>query len=119
MRVLDPAPAPRHLKQMARAFDAAFPALGRGAAAPAWAGMIDTLPDMVPVIDQAESLPGLVILTGLSGHGFGIGPGAGRIAADLALGRDPGHDLTRFRLARFHDGTRRGGPSAPVRRRCP
>lgn len=106
MRVLDAAPAPRHLKQMVAAFEAAFPALGPVRLRHAWAGMIDTLPDTVPVLDRAESLPGLVILTGLSGHGFGIGPGAGRIAADLALGRAPGHDLTRFRLARFHDGSR-------------
>ena len=71
----------------------------------AWAGMIDTMPDVVPVIDTAAALPGLTVLTGLSGHGFGIGPGVGRVAADLTMGRDPGHDLTRFRLSRFTDGT--------------
>ena len=29
-----------------------------------------------------------------------------RVLADLVTGRDPGHDLTRFRLARFADGSR-------------
>ena len=29
----------------------------------------------------------------------------GRVVADLVAGNDPGHDLTRFRLARFSDGT--------------
>jgi glycine/D-amino acid oxidase-like deaminating enzyme len=38
--------------------------------------MIDTLPDVVPVVDRAP-IPGLTIATGMSGHGFGIGPGMG------------------------------------------
>jgi glycine/D-amino acid oxidase-like deaminating enzyme len=46
-----------------------------------------------------------VIATGLSGHGFGIGPGLGRVVADLVRGRNPGHDLSRFRLSRFRDGS--------------
>ncbi|HQY43904.1 MAG TPA: FAD-binding oxidoreductase, partial [Paracoccaceae bacterium] len=71
----------------------------------AWAGMIDTMPDVVPVIDHVAALPGLTIATGLSGHGFGIGPAVGRVTADLVMGRDPGHDLSRFRLSRFTDGS--------------
>jgi len=47
-----------------------------------------------------------VVATGMSGHGFGIGPGFGRVIADLVQGQDPGHDLSRFRLSRFFDGTR-------------
>jgi hypothetical protein len=30
--------------------------------------------------------PGLFVSSGFSGHGFGIGPAAGRLAADLILG---------------------------------
>jgi glycine/D-amino acid oxidase-like deaminating enzyme len=37
----------------------------------------------------------------MSGHGFGIGPGVGRVMADLIAGRPAGHDLGRFRLGRF------------------
>ena len=93
-------------------FARAFPALGKPRLRAAWAGMIDTMPDVVPVIDHAEGAPGLTIVTGLSGHGFGIGPAIGRIAADLVLGRAPGHDLSRFRHARFTDGSRiEPGPS--------
>ena len=78
----------------------------------AWAGMIDTMPDLVPVIDACAALPGLVIGTGLSGHGFGIGPGVGRVLAALVTGEAPGHDLARFRLSRFSDGSPiRLGPS--------
>ena len=68
--------------------------------------MIDTMPDVVPVIDRVAAIPGLVIATGLSGHGFGIGPGVGRVVADLVAGNPVGHDLTRFRLSRFSDGSK-------------
>ena len=49
--------------------------------------------------------PSLSIGTGMSGHGFGIGPGMGRVLADLVAGQPVGHDLTRFRLDRFRDGS--------------
>ena len=70
-----------------------------------WAGMIETTPDVIPVIDEAEALPGFHIATGFSGHGFGIGPGAGKAIAGLLTGKDSGIDLEDFRLSRFFDGT--------------
>ena len=112
MRVLDPTPNMKKLRTAAAEFAALFPSLGPVRIAKAWGGMIDTMPDFVPVIDEADSIPGLFIGTGLSGHGFGIGPGIGRVLADLAMGNDPGHDLTRFRLSRFSDGSKlKLGPS--------
>jgi hypothetical protein len=39
-----------------------------------------------PVISPVPDLPGLTVATGFTGHGFGIGPAAGRLAADLATG---------------------------------
>ncbi|MCP4818037.1 MAG: FAD-dependent oxidoreductase, partial [Shimia sp.] len=45
------------------------------------------------------------ICTGMCGHGFGIGPAFGRVMADLVTGDDVGHDLSRFRLGRFSDGS--------------
>jgi glycine/D-amino acid oxidase-like deaminating enzyme len=68
--------------------------------------MIDTLPDIVPVVDHVDALPGLVVCTGMCGHGFGIGPAFGRITARLALGQGAGFDLTRFRMSRFFDGSK-------------
>lgn len=106
MRILNPAPNLAFIERTRDLFAAAFPTIGRPKVASAWAGMIDTMPDVVPVIDHVAALPGLTICTGLSGHGFGIGPGVGRVTADLVLGRDPGHDLTRFRLSRFSDGSK-------------
>ena len=110
-RVLNPAPNMAMIAKVQDHFAAAFPALGRPKLKSAWAGMIDSLPDVVPVVDHAP-IKGLTIATGMSGHGFGIGPGMGRVVADLVTGRPTGHDLSRFRLSRFSDGSPiRPGPS--------
>jgi glycine/D-amino acid oxidase-like deaminating enzyme len=110
-RILNPAPNMKTLGQVQDAFARAFPSLGRPRLKAAWGGMIDTLPDVVPIVDHAP-LPGLTIATGMSGHGFGIGPGMGRVVADLVTGGHVGHDLSRFRFGRFSDGTKIApGPS--------
>jgi glycine/D-amino acid oxidase-like deaminating enzyme len=105
IRILNPAPNMAFLTRVQEAFGRAFPALGRPRLRAAWAGMIDTLPDVVPVVDHVAAIPGLTIATGMCGHGFGIGPAFGRIVADMVTGRASGHDMTRFRLSRFSDGS--------------
>lgn len=111
-RVLNPAPNMASLGRVQDDFARAFPHLGRPRIRAAWAGMIDTMPDVVPVVDRVAAIPGFVLATGMSGHGFGIGPGMGRVVADLVTGGAVGHDLARFRLSRFTDGSRIApGPS--------
>ena len=66
-----------------------------------WGGYMDTTPDVVPVISPVASLPGFHIATGFSGHGVGIGPGAGRLAADLVTGATPCVDPAPFALSRL------------------
>ena len=110
-RVLNPPPSDRALRRLNEAIRKRLPALDGIPLVESWAGMIDMTPDIVPVLDEVTDRPGLFIATGFSGHGFGIGPGAGRVMASLVLGESPGHDLTRFRFSRFHDGTpKRVGP---------
>ncbi|WP_299042634.1 FAD-binding oxidoreductase [uncultured Tateyamaria sp.] len=112
VRILDPAPNRRKVAQLTRDFATLFPDLGPIRIKAAWAGMIDTMPDVVPVVDRVAALPGVTVGTGMSGHGFGIGPGIGKVLAALVMGNDPGHDLARFRLGRFSDGSKmRIGPS--------
>jgi glycine/D-amino acid oxidase-like deaminating enzyme len=105
MRILNPAPNRKALARVQRDFAQAFPTLGPISFRETWAGMIDSFPDLVPVIDRVAAVPGLVIATGMSGHGFGIGPGIGRVVADLVADRPTLHDLSRFRLSRFTDGS--------------
>ena len=108
-RVLDPEPQRRALDQALRSVQATFPALAGARIREAWGGIIDVTPDGVPIIDGAVGLPGLVIATGFSGHGFGIGPAAGQLAAQIATGAPALVDPTSFRLDRFDRRT--GRPS--------
>ncbi|NMJ42922.1 FAD-binding oxidoreductase [Roseomonas sp. JC162] len=105
MRVLDPKPKASIVEPTLREIVAIYPELAGIRAARLWAGWIDSTPDAVPVISPVEALPGLVVAAGFSGHGFGIGPGAGRLAADLATGAPPVVDPAPFRLSRFFDGS--------------
>lgn len=104
-RVLDPAPSLKVLKRAWRDARAAIPQLQKGEVVQSWAGLIDVTPDAVPVISPVDDLSGFHIATGFSGHGFGIGPAAGRLAADLISGTPPIVDPHDFRLSRFSDGS--------------
>ena len=106
VRVLDPAPDPYVLDRARSAVGAAFPVFRNLRVAESWGGMINVMPDAVPVIAPVDSLPGLWVATGFSGHGFGIGPGAGKLAADLVTGDPTLVDPAPFRLARFTDGSK-------------
>jgi glycine/D-amino acid oxidase-like deaminating enzyme len=104
-RVLDPKPDLAGNLKVQKRIAAAFPAFAAMKIEQHWAGMIDVTPDAVPVISTVDVLPGFVIATGFSGHGFGIGPAAGRLAADLASGAPPVVDPKAFRFSRFSDGS--------------
>lgn len=111
-RVLNPGPEAAGLRKIERTFRELFPDHPLPGFQKTWGGMIDAMPDVVPIVSRVEALPGLTIGTGMSAHGFGIGPGMGRVLADLILGNDPGHDLSRFRFSRFTDGSpMRPGPA--------
>ena len=105
IRILDPAPDAQLVKQALITAVKEFPALGGIGVARSWGGMIDTSPDLIPVISKVDKVAGLVIASSFSGHGFGIGPGAGRLASELALDEDPFVDPAPYRLSRFSDGS--------------
>ncbi|MER7015402.1 N-methyl-L-tryptophan oxidase [Saccharopolyspora sp. NPDC000359] len=56
-------------------------------------------PDRRAVIGAVQ--PGVVVVAGLSGHGFKLAPAFGEIAARSALGLPQQHDISRFSPARF------------------
>ncbi|OJY71884.1 MAG: D-amino-acid oxidase [Rhodospirillales bacterium 70-18] len=105
MRVLDPAPNLSAIEATLARVRACYPELAGIAVAQSWCGWIDTTPDMVPVISPLDRLPGLHLAAGFSGHGFGIGPAAGQLAADLIVGDPPAVDPYPFRHARLVDGS--------------
>lgn len=104
VRILDPAADSAVVQEGLAAMIKEYPALENLRVEQAWGGMIDSTPDAIPVISTVAKLPGLVISAGYSAHGFGIGPGAGRLAADLATGATPIVDPAPFRYARLFDG---------------
>lgn len=105
-RVLDPVPSRRKQDKALADLKAAFPVFEKAEIAQRWAGYIDVTPDAVPVISDVEAIPGFHIATGFSGHGFGIGPAAGRLMADIVTGRAPIVDPRAFMLSRFSDGSK-------------
>jgi glycine/D-amino acid oxidase-like deaminating enzyme len=106
MRVLDPSPEPRDLASARVNLERAFPIFKGVPTAASWGGMIDVTPDILPVISAVEAIPGFYLSTGYSGHGFGIGLGAGRLTSDLVSGATPMVDPLPFRFSRFTDGTK-------------
>ena len=102
-RVLDPAPDEALLDQVMRDAGDLFPQIETARPVERWAGMIDVTPDEIPVLGPVDGLAGLLVATGFSGHGFGIGPAAGYLTAQLARGQSPLVDLGAFRFARFRE----------------
>jgi glycine/D-amino acid oxidase-like deaminating enzyme len=100
-RCLDPAPNERLNRSGLTNTGHAFPAFSQARVTHQWAGLIDATPDAVPVIGPIPAVPGLFLSSGYSGHGFGIGPGAGRLMADLVAGDSPIVDPTPFRFDRL------------------
>jgi sarcosine oxidase, subunit beta len=70
-----------------------------------WAGVVDMSPDGLPILDGSTGLDGLVVVTGLSGHGLALGPAIGRIAADLATEGRTDRPIDAFSLRRFEGDT--------------
>ncbi len=102
--VLDPDPVRRDLSKAWRNLVETFPRFREARIAEQWAGLMDVTPDAVPVISRVDAVPSLVVSTGYSGHGFGLGLGAGRLTADLVANDNPVADPAPFRLARFSRG---------------
>jgi glycine/D-amino acid oxidase-like deaminating enzyme len=103
----DPHPQPNatHAPRALKKLRALFPALRDAQVVEAWAGLIDVLPDGIPVIDAPPQVPGLTIATGFCGHGFAMGPIVGKLLAQINDGGEASLDLSAFRLQRFFDGT--------------
>jgi glycine oxidase len=79
------------------------PATKKATIAETWTGLRPATPDGLPVIGRG-AVAGLVVAGGLFRNGILLGPLVGEIAAALALGETPAHDLTPFDPGRFSAG---------------
>ena len=105
MRILDPAV---DTKQVQLTYERAvnlIPELAGSPISAAWSGYVDSTPDGVPGIGEIPGIRGFVLAAGFSGHGFGIGPGAGHLVADIVTGAAPIVDPRPYHPSRFADST--------------
>ena len=100
-RILDPEPDRKLLSRAYKLLGETFPALKDVEISQRWAGMIDVTPDELPILSTVDRVPGLVISTGYSGHGFGIVLGAGDVTAALACGNSPKVDISPYSIRRL------------------
>ena len=106
VRMLDPEPVHSILGEAAASLRNYYPRFQSMQIVERWAGVIDATPDVVPVISPLPQLSGLFLASGFSGHGFGLGPGAGKLMAQLVTGEGPCVDPSPFRYSRFFDGSK-------------
>lgn len=105
-RVLDPPPVRSLAEEGFAELRRVFPQLAGVKVAESWGGFVDLTPDSVPVISEVDTIPGFYLAAGFSGHGFGVGPGAGQLAATLISDHRPAVDPEPFRLSRLARGAR-------------
>jgi len=101
VRCLNPSPHNRIIDCTLAALHRVHPQFKGVRIAEKWAGVIDVMPDAIPVISEVVSVPGLHLITGFSGHGFGLGPGAGLLMSQIIVNKKPVVDPSPYRFDRF------------------
>ncbi|TPI18333.1 FAD-binding oxidoreductase [Mesorhizobium sp. B4-1-1] len=97
----NPRPEFFRVEQASREFSRLFKILADLRIETCWAGIIDTMPDVIPVLGPVEGVSGMLVGTGFSGHGFGPGPMAGKVLSNLAAGRRSPVDISALSPTRF------------------
>ncbi|KPF66139.1 D-amino acid oxidase [Bosea sp. AAP35] len=110
MRTFDPPPQEKLIAFALKRIAEIYPQLADVKIVQKYGGLIDFTPDWVPVISAIDTLPGLYVSAGFSGHGFGVGPAAGKLAADLITGDAPIVNPHPYRYSRLVDGSNLGEP---------
>jgi glycine/D-amino acid oxidase-like deaminating enzyme len=106
-RILDPPATRKEIEQAVGHMQAEYEGMEGISVERMWAGYIDLTPDLLPVIERLDRPRGLVLATGFSGHGFGMGPIVGRLVSEIIADARASLDLSGFRLGRFREGIRR------------
>ena len=70
-----------------------------------WSGLFTTTPDWHPVLDRVQSIDGLYVAVGFSGHGFKLSPMIGVVMSELITqGKATSVDISMLGLDRFKTG---------------
>jgi sarcosine oxidase, subunit beta len=93
-----------------RQISVCVPALATAPIHRVWSGLLDVTPDEVPLIGPVPGLRDCFMAAGFSGHGFCLGPMAGRLVAEWVAAGEPSLSLQALSPARFAgDAARAGG----------
>src|SRR5207248_355389 len=92
---------PKKVAKSLQIFKELFPSVGNVGISESWAGAVDHTPDRKCVIGEHPAVRDLVFATGFSGHGFGMGPIAGRLVAELIAEQETSIDIRSLNPARF------------------
>jgi glycine/D-amino acid oxidase-like deaminating enzyme len=103
-RGIEPRPNPEKVKRSLAELQRVLPSLPQLGIGESWAGHIDATPDLTPVLGRVPGLRGFVFATGFSGHGFAMGPIAGRLVSELIVDGKTSLDISAFRFSRFAEG---------------
>jgi sarcosine oxidase subunit beta len=93
------------LTTYARRLTRLMPILGDIKVLRQWAGPYDQSPDGNPVLGPAPDHPDFFLACGFVGHGFMMAPIVGKLYAEWLTGGTPHEIFSRYRLARFTDGS--------------
>lgn len=97
----DPTSRPRDREKQLQDLGRLIPALRDTRIERAFAGVMDLIPDLQPVIGPIPGWDNAYICSGLSGHGYMYGPGACQATARLILEQDAGIDISPYRPERL------------------
>jgi glycine/D-amino acid oxidase-like deaminating enzyme len=92
---------PRDRIKQLRDLGRVIPAVNAARVRRTFAGVIDLLPDLQPVIGRIPGTDNAFVSTGFSGHGYMYGPGACRAMAELVVGGETAIDLEPYRPERL------------------
>ena len=90
------------IRNIARRLAELIPGAADASVIRSWAGVVEQVPDYLPVIDIPDR-PGNYVVVTASAHGFGIAPATGKVVSELVLQGESSVDISGLRLSRFVD----------------
>jgi sarcosine oxidase, subunit beta len=92
------------LAMMVQRLAETLPFMANGFVHRTYACVYDYTPDGMPILDRAESVPGLHFALGFSGGGFSLSPWVGSAMARFVVSGVKPSEMELLRLARFQEG---------------
>lgn len=89
------------VESLAEVITSRFPGLDDLEIIRGWAGLREMTPDDHAIVGPVESVPGLWVAAGFSGHGFMQSPAVGRAMAEWLIDGAPSLDISALSLSRF------------------